>query len=237
MLLILFKTGNRWGCYNNDFTKGPCGLGYGPQEEFYACADIEITPNNAETTTNTPVVTTATVSPTQQITSTASISTTKTSKQPSTTSTTTTSTISPTTTTTTQQTSTTPTTTVGSTSKTTTSPVTTTPAMTTTSLRTTSSFDPSIGTRTICVAGGPWKGQVDVDMWCVVNCERNFCPSSHCSCSTLNSLTGMIISQDNVGSECKSTVDLPENHDWCRHNCPEGLCPPNWCICEPGNSG
>ncbi|OWF38771.1 uncharacterized protein LOC110465894 [Mizuhopecten yessoensis] len=37
-----YISGNRWGCANNDFIRGNCGLGFGPQEEFYACADIAI---------------------------------------------------------------------------------------------------------------------------------------------------------------------------------------------------
>ncbi|XP_033761235.1 uncharacterized protein LOC117343020 [Pecten maximus] len=37
-----YRSGNRWGCTGNDFTRGSCGLGRGPQEEFYACSDIAI---------------------------------------------------------------------------------------------------------------------------------------------------------------------------------------------------
>lgn len=33
-----YHAGNNWGCEG-----GTCGLGYGPQEEFYGCADVTIT--------------------------------------------------------------------------------------------------------------------------------------------------------------------------------------------------
>ncbi|OWF52062.1 uncharacterized protein LOC110448251 [Mizuhopecten yessoensis] len=34
-----YRTGNRWNC---DRESGKCGKGFGPQEEFYGCADISI---------------------------------------------------------------------------------------------------------------------------------------------------------------------------------------------------
>jgi len=33
-----------------------------------------------------------------------------------------------------------------------------------------------------CRAIGPWKGQANMDKWCVNNCAMGHCPPSHCSC-------------------------------------------------------
>ncbi|XP_060082704.1 uncharacterized protein LOC132561995 [Ylistrum balloti] len=77
-----YRTGNRWGCTGNDFKTGPCGLGFGPQEEFYACADIAIlesgiddtipiqTTQNPHITPNVPTPLTTKMSPVQTTTTT-----------------------------------------------------------------------------------------------------------------------------------------------------------------------
>ena len=40
-----WHTGNNWGCEDS----GECGVGLGPQEEFWGCADIAITPDGKPT--------------------------------------------------------------------------------------------------------------------------------------------------------------------------------------------
>merc|ERR1712168_162320 len=75
-----YNTGNRWG---TDSVTGQSGLGYGPQEQFYGCADISIrgqgwtTSKKPLTTTARPATTTAratttTAAPTAKSTPTAS---------------------------------------------------------------------------------------------------------------------------------------------------------------------
>ncbi|XP_064596569.1 uncharacterized protein LOC135463183 [Liolophura sinensis] len=52
-----YHTGKDWGCEPT----GKCGLGLGPQEEFYTCADIAIDPSTPRmTTTTTTLVSTTT---------------------------------------------------------------------------------------------------------------------------------------------------------------------------------
>ncbi|CAF0794782.1 unnamed protein product [Brachionus calyciflorus] len=47
-----YRAGNSWGSLPN----GTSGIGYGAQEEFYNCADIEIRPFAAEITSATPII-------------------------------------------------------------------------------------------------------------------------------------------------------------------------------------
>ena len=54
MELSVFITANSWGCDDG----GGCCVGCGNQEEFYACADITITPREGGGVTTTPPPTT-----------------------------------------------------------------------------------------------------------------------------------------------------------------------------------
>ena len=51
---LLIHTGNNWGV---DAVTGLSGLGYGPQEQFYGCADVTIVGNGAQTTTSSTTTT------------------------------------------------------------------------------------------------------------------------------------------------------------------------------------
>ncbi|XP_062588720.1 uncharacterized protein LOC134250383 [Saccostrea cucullata] len=211
-----YRTGNRWGCFNNDFTKGPCGLGFGPQEEFYACSDIQIVGNgtSSQTTTlssrstsvshstNKFTMTTNVTSSSSPVTSPTSPTT---SSEPETVRSTTMSAISP-------MTSSSPV----PTSSTTQSPITTT--------------DPTPTVQIVCKAVGPWKNFLPMDNWCRVNCARNYCPPTHCMCGREDQL-----SVDNgIMNSGKTCVSLRPNTGWdlwCEHNCPMGLCYPSMCRC------
>ncbi|XP_069104435.1 uncharacterized protein [Argopecten irradians] len=86
-----YRTGNRWGCTGNDFTRGQCGLGQGPQEEFYACADIAIlesgsddrsTPSPTTFNPKLPTSLTTNAPPVQTTTKTTTTSTQATTQRP-----------------------------------------------------------------------------------------------------------------------------------------------------------
>ncbi|XP_048745740.2 uncharacterized protein LOC125658507 [Ostrea edulis] len=154
-----YRTGNRWGCYNNDFTKGPCGLGFGPQEEFYACSDIQIIGNGS---TN---LTTASSSDSTSPTTSAKISTSQTS---------------PTTSAKISTSQTSPTTSAKVSNFVMTSSTTPRPQIATSPIPT---------VRNVCKAVGPWKNFLPMDNWCRINCARNYCPPTHCLCGREDLLT------------------------------------------------
>ncbi|XP_059145496.1 uncharacterized protein LOC131932586 [Physella acuta] len=81
MLQWKWNNGKDWNCDDTG-----CGIGYGPQEQFYACADITISPQNGfsdtttksspttrtSTTTTKPITTTRTITSTTKPTTTSS---------------------------------------------------------------------------------------------------------------------------------------------------------------------
>ncbi|XP_052691192.1 uncharacterized protein LOC128169067 [Crassostrea angulata] len=154
-----YRTGNRWGCYNSDFTKGPCGLGFGPQEEFYACSDIRIQGNN------TTVITSTRPSPETSVTSLSKTTTILTSS------------------TTAEKVVTTTTANPTTTQKSTTPLITSTPQP----VQTTTAPTPTVNI--VCKAVGPWKNSLPMDNWCRINCARNYCPPTHCMCGREDLLT------------------------------------------------
>jgi len=56
-----YRAGNNWGCEGSD-----CGLGKGPQEEFWGCSDISILPGNGGPRPTQPTQRPVTTRPTQR---------------------------------------------------------------------------------------------------------------------------------------------------------------------------
>lgn len=61
LIIDLAFPGNNWGCEGSD-----CGLGKGPQEEFWGCSDISILPGNGEPRPTQPTQRPVTTRPTQR---------------------------------------------------------------------------------------------------------------------------------------------------------------------------
>ncbi|KAK3095453.1 hypothetical protein FSP39_014853 [Pinctada imbricata] len=215
-----YRTGNRWGCYNNDYEKGPCGLGYGPQEEFYACSDIKISPLNGPATGQSTTTTMASSMTSSAATS--KVTTPSTTAAATTTTTPLSSTLQPTTT---QSPTKQPTTTPSPTKQpTTTSPV--------------STIEPKPEPKIVCKSLGAWEGSAAMTYWCKINCNAPtpYCPPSHCACDREDLLkldTGLL----GTGKDCVSVRRDPGWDMWCKHNCPLGLCYlGTMCVCSDMSS-
>ncbi|KAL5004182.1 hypothetical protein ScPMuIL_017638 [Solemya velum] len=236
-----YRAGNRWGC-----ERGSCGPGKGPQEEFYACADVAINdgvdsttlpplptyPNNAAQRSSTRITTpTPTAAPRPS-----TRASTRPPPSPST------------------------------------AVVTTTRASTTMATPTSTKIPPTTVVNSgqgrgwwrdprrergrggskqtngkdgaelpkphpskpsadiTCTSAGQFARIPEIDIWCIKNCALNFCPPSHCMCTSGREIA-LLKSSTRV---CLAMA--PWNGDsymdrWCVDNCPEGLCPDRWCRC------
>ncbi|GFR79420.1 cell wall integrity and stress response component 4-like [Elysia marginata] len=69
-----------------------------------------------------------------------------------------------------------------------------------------------------------------LDTWCQLNCQRGYCPASHCSC-TPGQYTH---ANPQPTTGCRGAgiyADLPGYNAWCRSNCAQHYCPSSLCVC------
>lgn len=69
----------------------------------------------------------------------------------------------------------------------------------------------------------------DLNEWCQLNCQRNNCPASHCSCTP-----GQYQHPNAQPSGCRGAgiyADFPGYNTWCNNNCARGFCPNTICVC------
>ncbi|XP_013416594.1 uncharacterized protein LOC106178101 [Lingula anatina] len=235
-----YHTGNSWGTDD--------------QEEFYGCADIQISENGAVPSTTTAKPTTGTTSTTASTvsTTTAAVSTTRVP----------TSTTAPTTTSTTSKpipTSSVPTsTTTSATKSTTTKPIptsskatTTAPASSSTTTATVSSSTPA-ASNLICVGVPPYNTHLGVNEWCTTSCNAvpSYCPPTMCSCRSPPPPVETEKDDEASSPETGTPVDeLPDKvrcvavppydkdvgiNEWCTTSCNAFpvYCPPTMCACS-----
>lgn len=163
-----YNTGNSWGC-----EPGKCCVGCGKQENFVNCADIRISDGGFGTTPSTKSSSSASQSATMSaLTSSLSATTSSTTRSS----------------TTLLSSSTTETTTT--TTKTTSLPKTTGSASSTSATQSgtrTTSGGVLCSSNRRCSAVAPFDSVPGMANWCCLNCEKGFCPTSHCACSVFDS--------------------------------------------------
>ena len=77
-----------------------------------------------------------------------------------------------------------------------------------------------------CVPTLEFMNTAMAESWCENNCNRGYCPPSHCKCIVAAA----------VGEKprlCYALSNLPGANGWCRNNCARNYCPTNKCKCDP----
>jgi len=188
--MLSYFTGNNWA---TDPDTGESCVGCGPQEQFYGCSDIAITPLNGNSqppVNDVPI----TIHLPRETTIPAGAPT------------------------------------ITTITPTTTDPHTTTLAPTTTDPHTTTTVSPpgdsaEEDTGVLdCASVGAWAGDEAVRVWCNINCNAGFCPTTHCHCQRQNGIPA---------TGCRPTLlysKQPGITDWCITNCRSGYCPSTHCM-------
>ncbi|KAH3809985.1 putative protein TPRXL [Dreissena polymorpha] len=73
-----------------------------------------------------------------------------------------------------------------------------------------------------CKAIGAWFGDIAMDDWCAINCAAGYCPSSHCSCTSVTYV---------CACEPVPPFNVAGMKEWCCANCALGYCPSTHCSC------
>ncbi|RUS77057.1 hypothetical protein EGW08_015194 [Elysia chlorotica] len=65
--------------------------------------------------------------------------------------------------------------------------------------------------------------------WCQLNCQRGYCPATHCSC-----VVQQYRHETLQPAGCRGAgvyANLPGYNTWCRNNCALNNCPASLCVC------